>query len=76
MQSTTHLPVRCSVHPPQNKFYKKGGRLSAYFHSYLCGREAAEWLISVKVSTDPVKIEKGRTRTPLQLLDFARSKPI
>lgn len=23
----------------------KGGRLSALFHSYLCGRIAAEWLI-------------------------------
>ncbi len=47
MQSTTHLTVRCSVHPPQLLFYKKGGRLSALFHPYLCGRIAAEWLINM-----------------------------
>ncbi len=45
MQSTTPPTVRCSVHPPQLLFYKKGGRLSAHFHLYLCGRIAAEWLI-------------------------------
>ncbi len=27
---------------------KKGGRLSALFHLYLCGRNAAEWVISMK----------------------------
>ena len=49
MQSATHLTVRCSVHPPQLLFYKKGGRLSAHFHPYLCGRFAAEWLIFMKI---------------------------
>ena len=33
--------------------------MSAHFHSYLCGRKAAEWLISVKVSTGPAQRKKG-----------------
>ena len=33
---------------PSKLFYKKGDRLSALFHSYLCGRNAAEWLIQMK----------------------------
>lgn len=28
-----------------SQIHKKGGRLSALFHSYLCGRIVAEWLI-------------------------------
>lgn len=30
------------------QFYKKGDRLSALFHSYLCGCKAVEWLINMK----------------------------
>ena len=50
MQSTTPPTVRCSMHSPQILFYKKGDRLSALFHPYLCGRNAAEWLIKIRIS--------------------------
>lgn len=36
---------------PSKLFYKKGGRLSVLFHPYLCGHNAAEWLINMKKLT-------------------------
>ena len=51
-----------------------GDVLGVSITELLSGKRIEE--VSVKVSTDPAKIEKGRTKTTLQSLDFARSKPI
>ena len=70
MQSTTHLTVRCSVHPPPTEFYKKGGCLSAHFHSYLCGCVAAEWLIMMKLLVSNV----GSTSLKFKLFQMPEEK--
>ena len=43
-----------------NIFYKKGGRLSALFHLYLCGRIAAEWWIFMKCPYCGEEMKLGR----------------
>lgn len=36
-------------------FYKKGNRLSAFFHPYLCRRIAGEWVIIMKRLSQMIK---------------------
>lgn len=33
--------------------------MSAYFHSYLCGRKAAEWLIDMKNRLEELRKQRG-----------------
>ena len=42
--------------------------MSAYFHSYLCGRKAAEWLINMTIDTNTIitatEADQNLTRSP------------
>ena len=71
MQSTTHLTVRCSVHPPQVYSTRKAAFLSALFHSYLCGRKVAEWLIYMENCIGTVPIHLKMTLTTKEAAEYS-----
>ena len=41
--------------------------MSAYFHSYLCGRKAAEWLIDMKKKIEPAELTPSEREEMIRL---------